>query len=150
MPLPPLPPCCCPVCRRPLRPAGAGEAVPAGPWCARAGHSFDAARQGYFNLLVGKGTVFEADTADMVAARFDFLDAGHYRPLADAVAGRRRSPCSAAGAPSHRAGLRHRHGPLPPGRAGRRPAAPAATVTAVGLDISKFACGARPGSTPKP
>jgi 23S rRNA (guanine745-N1)-methyltransferase len=50
-----------------------------------AGHSFDAARQGYFNLLVGKGTVFEADSADMVAARFNFLDAGHYRPLADAV-----------------------------------------------------------------
>jgi 23S rRNA (guanine745-N1)-methyltransferase len=50
-----------------------------------AGHSFDAARQGYYNLLVGKGTVFEADTADMVAARFNFLDAGHYRPLADAV-----------------------------------------------------------------
>jgi 23S rRNA (guanine745-N1)-methyltransferase len=50
-----------------------------------AGHSFDAAKQGYYNLLVGKGTVFEADTADMVAARFNFLDAGHYRPLADAV-----------------------------------------------------------------
>lgn len=51
------------------------------------GHSFDAARQGYYNLLVGKGTVFEADTADMVAARFNFLEAGHYRPLAEAVAG---------------------------------------------------------------
>lgn len=50
-----------------------------------AGHSFDAAKQGYFNLLVGKGTVFEADSAEMVAARFTFLDAGHYRPLAEAV-----------------------------------------------------------------
>jgi 23S rRNA (guanine745-N1)-methyltransferase len=49
------------------------------------GHSFDAAKQGYFNLLVGKGTVFEADTAEMVAARFAFLDSGHYRPLAEAV-----------------------------------------------------------------
>ncbi|GAC1494004.1 MAG: methyltransferase domain-containing protein [Pseudarthrobacter sp.] len=52
----------------------------------RSNHSFDAARQGYYNLLVGKGTVFEADSADMVAARFNFLDAGHYRPLAEAVA----------------------------------------------------------------
>lgn len=51
----------------------------------RAGHSFDAAKQGYFNLLVGKGTVFEADSAEMVAARFTFLDAGHYSPLAEAV-----------------------------------------------------------------
>jgi 23S rRNA (guanine745-N1)-methyltransferase len=51
-----------------------------------AGHSFDAARQGYYNLLVGKGTVFEADSAEMVASRFNFLDAGHYRPLAEAVA----------------------------------------------------------------
>jgi 23S rRNA (guanine745-N1)-methyltransferase len=51
-----------------------------------AGHSFDAAKQGYFNFLVGKGTAFEADTAEMVAARFDFLSAGHYQPLADAVA----------------------------------------------------------------
>jgi 23S rRNA (guanine745-N1)-methyltransferase len=52
----------------------------------RNGHSFDAAKQGYFNLLVGKGTAFEADTAEMVAARTAFLDAGHYRPLAAAVA----------------------------------------------------------------
>jgi 23S rRNA (guanine745-N1)-methyltransferase len=51
-----------------------------------AGHSYDAARQGYFNLLVGKGTAFEADSADMVQARFDFLEAGHYRALATAVA----------------------------------------------------------------
>ena len=60
-----------------------------------AGHSFDAAKQGYFNLLVGKGTVFEADTADMVAARFDFLSAGHYRPLAEAVAAAVAAPVSA-------------------------------------------------------
>jgi 23S rRNA (guanine745-N1)-methyltransferase len=49
-------------------------------------HSFDAARQGYFNLLVGKGTAFEADSAAMVDARFNFLGRGHYRPLAQAVA----------------------------------------------------------------
>lgn len=51
-----------------------------------AGHLFDAAKQGYFNLLTGKGTVFEADSADMVAARYRFLEAGHYSGLAQALA----------------------------------------------------------------
>jgi 23S rRNA (guanine745-N1)-methyltransferase len=75
----------CPLCGDQLKdPAVNGEAARRSLACG-AGHSFDAARQGYFNLLVGKGTVFEADSADMVAARFNFLDAGHYRPLADAV-----------------------------------------------------------------
>lgn len=50
------------------------------------GHFFDAAKQGYFNLLTGKGTVFEADSAEMVAARYRFLDAGHYSALSEAVA----------------------------------------------------------------
>ncbi len=72
----------CPVCRGAL---GAGDGGGRTLVCP-AGHSFDAAKQGYFNFLVGKGTVFEADAADMVAARFDFLSAGHYRPLAEAVA----------------------------------------------------------------
>lgn len=49
------------------------------------GHAFDAARQGYINLLTGHGTRFSQDTAAMVAARADFLAAGHYSPLADAV-----------------------------------------------------------------
>ncbi|MCQ6270922.1 methyltransferase domain-containing protein [Pseudarthrobacter sp. R1] len=78
-------PLLCPVCRKPLErrtTADAGQ----GKLVCPDGHSFDAARQGYFNLLVGKGTVFEADTADMVRARYDFLAAGHYRPLATAVA----------------------------------------------------------------
>ena len=105
--------------------------------CA-AGHSFDAARQGYFNFLVGKGTVFEADTADMVAARFDFLSAGHYQPLADAVATGGRGLAGASGKPRDGARRRNRHRPLPPGRAG--PAARTAIrAGAIGLDISKFA-----------
>jgi 23S rRNA (guanine745-N1)-methyltransferase len=85
MPSSPPPPLRCPLCGGQLavRPL-AGDVSRAALMC-EAGHSFDAARQGYFNLLVGKGTVFEADSADMVAARFNFLDAGHYRPLADAV-----------------------------------------------------------------
>jgi 23S rRNA (guanine745-N1)-methyltransferase len=79
------PPLCCPLCGDQLKvPAVTGDAARRSLVCG-AGHSFDAARQGYYNLLVGKGTVFEADSADMVAARFNFLDSGHYRPLADAV-----------------------------------------------------------------
>ena len=75
-------PLLCPVCRNSLRSGGDGART----LVCGAGHSFDAAKQGYFNFLVGKGTAFEADTAQMVAARFDFLSAGHYQPLADAVA----------------------------------------------------------------
>lgn len=85
MPSSPPPPLRCPLCGHELAVhSRAGEESRPALVC-EAGHSFDAARQGYYNLLVGKGTVFEADSADMVAARFNFLDAGHYRPLADAV-----------------------------------------------------------------
>jgi 23S rRNA (guanine745-N1)-methyltransferase len=66
---------CCPICHtrfeqqdRVLR-------------CAT-GHSFDLARQGYVNLL-GSGA---GDNKDMVAARAEFLAAGHYSPLAILVA----------------------------------------------------------------
>jgi len=58
--------------------------------CER-GHSFDVARQGYVSLLTGAATPFTGDTADMIAARADFLDAGHYDPIRDAVA----SACAA-------------------------------------------------------
>lgn len=51
-----------------------------------AGHRFDAARQGYVNFLTGRGTQFTPDTADMIAARERFLSAGHYEPIAAAVA----------------------------------------------------------------
>ncbi|WP_449372781.1 putative RNA methyltransferase [Arthrobacter psychrolactophilus] len=51
-----------------------------------AGHSFDIARQGYVNLLTGSGTKFVPDSAEMVAARDTFLEAGHYQGLADALA----------------------------------------------------------------
>lgn len=69
----------CPVCGSFLRPDGRGLA------CAL-GHRFDAARQGYVNLLTGRGTPFEADSAAMVEARARFLAAGHYEPLRDAIA----------------------------------------------------------------
>lgn len=84
--LPRLPDLLCPVCRQDLRPVHDGGTGRVRALACRERHSFDAARQGYFNLLAGKGTAFESDTAEMVAARADFLDAGHYRPLADALA----------------------------------------------------------------
>ncbi len=139
----------CPVCRGDLRPGGdLGRTL-----VCPGGHSFDAARQGYFNFLVGKGTVFEADTADMVAARFEFLSAGHYRGLAEAIADE-AGPALAGS--KGRGGAETPDGPgpavldagtgtghylrtlldralldrTPPGQA---------PVVAVGLDISKFA-----------
>lgn len=51
------------------------------------GHSYDVAKQGYVSLLPGNAHTGTADTPAMVAARAAFLDAGHYRPLADALAG---------------------------------------------------------------
>lgn len=53
--------------------------------CA-AGHRFDAARQGYLPLLGGASRTGTGDSAAMVAARADFLDRGHYAPIARSVA----------------------------------------------------------------
>ncbi|WP_432544413.1 putative RNA methyltransferase [Kineococcus sp. SYSU DK002] len=53
--------------------------------CA-AGHRFDLARQGYVNLAVGSRT--GGDTPAMVAAREEFLGAGHYAPVVAALAER--------------------------------------------------------------
>jgi 23S rRNA (guanine745-N1)-methyltransferase len=55
--------------------------------CPRA-HSFDLAKQGYVNLLHARMPSGTADTAEMVAARAEFLAAGHYTQLAEAVAER--------------------------------------------------------------
>jgi 23S rRNA (guanine745-N1)-methyltransferase len=57
-----------------------------------AGHSFDIARQGYVNLLVGGAPAASGDDAAMVAARVAFLDTGHFDPLSEALAGE----CAAA------------------------------------------------------
>ncbi|BFV59282.1 rRNA (guanine-N1)-methyltransferase [Kitasatospora sp. CMC57] len=69
----------CPHCVRPLILDGRTLR------CA-AGHSFDQARQGYVSLLAGDAHTGTGDTAEMVAAREAFLAAGHYRPIADALA----------------------------------------------------------------
>jgi len=95
------------------------------------GHRFDAAKQGYFNLLTGKGTPFQPDTSPMVQARSDFLGAGHYgqlqRAVADAVQRHIAHPRiildAGAGTGYYLAGLERRY--------------PASSLVA--LDISKFA-----------
>jgi len=68
----------CPACGGALTRAGGTLRCPSG-------HVFDIARQGYVSLLPG-GLTPVGDTAAMVAARTGFLGAGHYAPLADAVA----------------------------------------------------------------
>ncbi|UHQ56302.1 putative RNA methyltransferase [Microbulbifer sp. YPW16] len=57
-------------------------------WCCANGHSFDRAREGYVNLLPAnrKRSREPGDSADMLRARRRFLEAGHYRPLVDAIA----------------------------------------------------------------
>ncbi|MCC5577181.1 methyltransferase domain-containing protein [Microtetraspora sp. AC03309] len=69
----------CPVCRERL-------ALAEGTVRCERGHSFDVARQGYVSLLTGSAVPGTADTPAMVAARADFLAAGHYAPLAGRLA----------------------------------------------------------------
>lgn len=76
----------CPVCGEPLAETTAGTARALR--CPRR-HSFDIARQGYVNLLAGRAP-HTGDSAEMVAARADFLAAGHYDPVAAALAAKAR------------------------------------------------------------
>ncbi|WP_433869449.1 putative RNA methyltransferase [Saccharopolyspora sp. CA-218241] len=69
----------CPHCAAELTRADGGLRCPRG-------HMFDIARQGYASLLSAGSRTGTGDTAAMVAARTAFLDAGHYAPIADAVA----------------------------------------------------------------
>lgn len=57
-------------------------------WRCAAGHSYDIAKQGYTHLLPvqHKRSRDPGDSKAMVAARQRFLNAGHYQPIADAVA----------------------------------------------------------------
>lgn len=48
------------------------------------GHTVDANKRGYANLLA-PATRVTGDTAEMLAARGTFLDRGHYAPLVDAL-----------------------------------------------------------------
>ncbi|WP_285246110.1 putative RNA methyltransferase [Pseudarthrobacter sp. efr-133-R2A-89] len=128
-------PLLCPVCSDPLVLFGPGAGTQPRLACA-AGHHFDAARQGYFNLLVGKGTSFEADSAAMVQSRVNFLGNGHYLPMARAVASAVVPHLSATGGAVLDSGTGTGHylrEILDAADAGGR------HVAAIGLDISKFA-----------
>ena len=71
----------CPLCQAPLSSADGGVGCPAG-------HRFDRARQGYLNLLPvqHKNSRDPGDNPVMVQARRDFLEAGHYAPVAARLA----------------------------------------------------------------
>lgn len=72
----------CPTCFRPLSPTDdAGRT-----FGCDSGHRFDVNRRGYISLLGPKRSAFIADSAVMLDARATFLTAGHYAPIADAVA----------------------------------------------------------------
>lgn len=49
------------------------------------GHTFDVARQGYVSLLTGSAGKIVGDSAEMIAARSQFLDGGHFAPVSEAV-----------------------------------------------------------------
>ena len=70
----------CPVC-------GAGLAADADGLGCAAGHRFDRARQGHVTLLPPGHRPPSGDSAEMVADRVAFLEAGHYAGLTCALAG---------------------------------------------------------------
>ncbi len=124
----------CPVCRGGL----SVSPPPRRSLLCSLGHSYDAAKQGYYNFLTGKGTAFEADSADMVAARFAFLDAGHYAPLQELVAE------TVSASLTGRAGASRKFPSILDAGTGtghylRSVLDKAPGAAAVGLDISKFA-----------
>jgi 23S rRNA (guanine745-N1)-methyltransferase len=80
----------CPLCRGPLEQRDRAVVCPRG-------HSFDVARQGYVSLLPGGRAVAGGDTAEMVSARDGFLVAGHFAPVAAALAEEAAAAIEAAG-----------------------------------------------------
>ena len=78
-----LPLLACPVCGGGLTRATAGASSLVCP----AGHRHDVARQGYVNLLSGRGAHgLIPDSTEMVLARDRIQGAGLYAPIADALA----------------------------------------------------------------
>ncbi len=68
----------CPKCKAPLVLADRTAKCPAG-------HSYDRAKEGYFNLLLTSVGGTHGDNKEMIDARRSFLDAGYYAPLSDAL-----------------------------------------------------------------
>ncbi|WP_439647029.1 putative RNA methyltransferase [Blastococcus haudaquaticus] len=79
----------CPVCGGPL----AGLPGATGLRCPQ-GHSFDRARQGHVTLLPPGHRPPSGDSAEMVADRVAFLDAGHYAGITAALADAAGRPAS--------------------------------------------------------
>lgn len=69
----------CPVCGAPLSVCEKSYVCPSR-------HSYDIAKQGYVNLLLGHGAAVHGDNALMISARTRFLSGGYYAPLAKALA----------------------------------------------------------------
>lgn len=70
----------CPVCQDALTPAGRS-------WHCANNHNFDLAKSGYVNLLLAhqKASKQPGDSAAMLKARREFLDAGFFQPIAQAI-----------------------------------------------------------------
>ncbi len=66
----------CPKCKGALTVFGDGRAA------CESGHSYDRAREGYYNLLIKNNAKTHGDNKEMVLARRDFLNTGAYLPLA--------------------------------------------------------------------
>ena len=71
---------CCPICSEQLNLADRQYLCPNR-------HSFDIARQGYVNLLTvqQKHSLNPGDTREQVLSRREFLEAGHYAPIAQTL-----------------------------------------------------------------
>ncbi|MGW4124014.1 putative RNA methyltransferase [Nocardia sp. NPDC004711] len=79
----------CPQCGLPLTAPGADPAAgdpPVRTLRCPHGHSFDLAKQGYISLLTGASTKMTGDTPAMLDARTAFQAAGHFAPIAAALA----------------------------------------------------------------
>lgn len=119
-----------------------------GAWRCAAGHNFDIASQGHTHLLPvqHKRSLDPGDSKEMVAARRRFLNAGHYQPIAEAVA-----RAALADLPAGAACLDAGSGE---GYYLRQLAAAATeqgqTLAVLGLDISKWAVLAAAKQDPRP
>jgi len=80
----------CPYCHASL--IHAGRALR----CAQ-GHSYDIARDGHVSLPAPRRRQHGGDSAEMVAAREAFLGAGHYAPIAQAIAAAAQDAVEASG-----------------------------------------------------
>lgn len=108
--------------------------------CGR-GHGFDIARQGYVNLLPvqHKRSRQPGDSKEMVQARSRFLNSGVYRPIATRLAELAGSLCAGVEQPcllDAGCGEGYYLGSL---RSALAASNACATLTGIGLDISKYA-----------